>query len=225
MPPDLPRSPTGGAARAGAALLSPRTAPRPALPARAAPAPRRAVQNRLKVKIECPFGASSTSRPTRPALSGRAPPTSSWPAAAALRCACSRPYPSCATTLPTTTGAELLRWLAEAAWLPAALLPSPRIAWTALDDHSARPTLTHAGQTVNCLVHFNERGEIAVCEASRYFNDTGVLPWQGHFSQYRQQRGVFVLFAGEASCVVNGQRQPCAQFVVQELNYEVLQAF
>lgn len=120
---------------------------------------------------------------------------------------------------------ELLRWLSEAAWLPTALLPSQRIAWTAVDDQSARLTLTHAGQTVTCLVRFNEQNEIATCEALRYFSDTELLPWEGHFSQYRRQQGMLVPCAGEASWVVNGQRQPYAQFFVQELDYEALQAF
>jgi len=120
---------------------------------------------------------------------------------------------------------ELLRWLAEAAWLPTALLPSPHIAWTAVDDQSARLTLTHAGQTVDCLVRFNERDEIARCEAPRYISDTEMLPWEGHFSQYRRQQGMLVPFAGEASWVVDGQRQPYAQFFVTDLDYEPLQAF
>jgi len=44
--PDLPRNPARRTARAGAALLSPRTVRGSALPARPAPAPRRPVQNR-----------------------------------------------------------------------------------------------------------------------------------------------------------------------------------
>ena len=115
---------------------------------------------------------------------------------------------------------ELLRWLAEAAWLPTALLPSQHIAWTAVDDHSARLTLTLAGQPVACLVRFNERDEITACEAPRYISDTEMLPWQGHFSQYRRHHGMLVPFAGEASWVVDGVRQPYAQFFVTALDYE-----
>jgi hypothetical protein len=32
---------------------------------------------------------------------------------------------------------ELMRYLAEAAWYPTALLPSQSVQWEALDDHSA----------------------------------------------------------------------------------------
>lgn len=114
---------------------------------------------------------------------------------------------------------ELLRWLSEAAWRPTALLPSHYIAWAAVDDYSARLTLTHAGQTVECLVRFNERDEMTACEAPRYFDDARQLPWVAHFSQYRLQHGVRVPFAGEASWIVDGQRRPNARFFVQELAY------
>jgi hypothetical protein len=120
---------------------------------------------------------------------------------------------------------ELLRWLSEAAWLPTALLPSQRIAWTAVDDQSARLTLTQAGQAVTCLVRFNEQNEIATCEALRYFSDIELLPWEARFSQSRRQLGLLGPCAGEASWVVNEQRQPYAQFFVQKFDYEVLEAF
>ncbi len=51
---------------------------------------------------------------------------------------------------------ELLRWLSESPWLPTNLLPSERVAWTAVDDHSARLTCTNQEQTVALLVRFNE---------------------------------------------------------------------
>ncbi|TDN39405.1 hypothetical protein E4631_14835 [Hymenobacter sp. UV11] len=115
---------------------------------------------------------------------------------------------------------ELLRWLAEGAWLPTALLPGPHLAWTAVDDQAARLTLTHAGQTVECLMRFNERNELAACEALRYFSNTELQPWEGRFSQYRRQQGVLVPFAAEASWVINGQRQPYARFLVQALEHD-----
>src|SRR5437879_2189424 len=43
---------------------------------------------------------------------------------------------------PEIASGALHRYLAEAVWLPTALLPSQGVAWTALDDSSARATLT-----------------------------------------------------------------------------------
>ena len=75
------------------------------------------------------------------------------------------------------------------------------------------------------LVRFNERDEITSCEAPRYISNTEMLPWQAHLSQYRRHHGMLVPFVGEASWVVDGQRQPYARFFVTALEYEPHQAF
>ena len=115
---------------------------------------------------------------------------------------------------------ELLRWLAESTWLPTNLLPSARIIWTAVDNFSARLTCREAGQELACLVHFNERHEIAQYETQRYFDDTQLLPWVCRFERYRRWHGVLLPTVGEASWVVDGQRRPYARFTVQELEFE-----
>ena len=120
---------------------------------------------------------------------------------------------------------ELLRWLAECAWLPTALLPASGRTWTAVDDHSAHFTLTTASQSATLLVRFNERDEIAECEALRYFGDTKLVPWVGRFAQYQRRHGMLVPLAAEACWVVDGQRQPYARFEVQVLEYAPLQPF
>jgi len=120
---------------------------------------------------------------------------------------------------------ELLRWLAESAWLPTALLPGAGIAWTAVDEHSARLTFTQNGQLVTLLMRFNERDEIEACEAPRYFDDTTQRPWVCRYAQYRRWHGVLIPTVGEAAWVVDGQEQSYARFEVRELEYEPLQAF
>ena len=128
-------------------------------------------------------------------------------------------------TGPAYDQGELLRWLVESTWLPTNLLPSDRIAWTAIDDHSARLTLMHQGRSVSCLVRFNERAEIAECEAPRQVDEATQRPWLCRFEQYRRWHGVLIPTVGEASYVVDGQPQPYARFVVRELEYEPLQPF
>ena len=128
-------------------------------------------------------------------------------------------------TGPAYDQGELLRWLVESTWLPTNLLPSDRIAWTAIDDHSARLTLMHQGRSVSCLVRFNERAEMAECEAPRQVNEATQRPWLCGFEQYRRWHGVLIPTVGEASYVVDGQPQPYARFVVRELEYEPLRPF
>ena len=120
---------------------------------------------------------------------------------------------------------ELLRWLAESAWLPTNLLPSGRVVWAAIDDHSARLTFTRQGQSTTLLVRFNKRDEIAECEALRCIDETTQRPWQGRYRQYRQWHSVFIANVLEASWVIDGQRQPYARFVVRELDYKPLRPY
>ena len=120
---------------------------------------------------------------------------------------------------------ELLRWLAESTWLPTALLPGAGIAWAAVDEHSARLTFTQDGQSISCLVRFNEQGEIAECEALRYLDETTQQPWVCRYAQYRRWHGVLIPTVGEAAWVIDGQEQSYARFEVREMEYEPLQAF
>ncbi|MBC8084360.1 MAG: hypothetical protein H7Z21_14250 [Hymenobacter sp.] len=120
---------------------------------------------------------------------------------------------------------ELLRWLCESAWLPTNLLPSQHLSWTAVDEQSARLTFTHQGQSVTCLVRFNEQDEIGACATQRYMDGATQLPWLGRFAQYRRWHGVLIPTLAEASWVVDGQRQPYARFTVEELDYDQMQPF
>ena len=128
-------------------------------------------------------------------------------------------------TGPAYDQGELLRWLVESSWLPTALLPNESIAWTAIDDHSARLTLTHQGHSVSCLLRFNERNEIAEAEAPRQMNEATERPWQCRFNQYRRWHGVLIPTVGEAGWVIDGEYQPYARFSVRELDYDQLQPF
>ena len=120
---------------------------------------------------------------------------------------------------------DLLRWLGGSAWLPTSLLPSQHLVWTAIDDHSARLMLTHQHQSVSCLARFNEQDELEECEVLGYMDGATQMPWVGLFAQYRRWHGVLLPTMAEASWVVDGQRQPYAHFLVQELEYEPLKPF
>ncbi len=69
---------------------------------------------------------------------------------------------------PELNQGELLRFLAEAAWYPTALLPSQGVRWEAIDETSARATLTD-GATISLVFQFNAEGAIATFRAeARY---------------------------------------------------------
>lgn len=119
--------------------------------------------------------------------------------------------------------AELIRYLAEAAWYPTALLPSQGVSWSAVDEHSANATLSDGRSTVTLLFSFNEHGMIASASSdARGAIDAGVLvmrPWEGRWSTYRRREGMRVPTSGEASWLVHGRRMPYWRGVVTSLAY------
>lgn len=97
----------------------------------------------------------------------------------------------------------LHRYLAEAVWLPIALLPGGGVTWEPIDGDSARATLTDCGVAVSLDFRFNDKGEIvSVYTPARYrdVNGKGVLtPWEGHFREYEQMDGLMVPREGEVA--------------------------
>jgi hypothetical protein len=91
--------------------------------------------------------------------------------------------------------ASLLRYLAESAWLPTALLPESGVRWTAIDDARSRATLTDAGTTVSLDVTFAPTGQLVRVDAQRYrdVNGTPVLtPWSGTYTNYQRFGGMMI---------------------------------
>lgn len=130
-------------------------------------------------------------------------------------------------TLPIVQGSgssydqgELLRWLAEAVWFPTSLLPGGRVIWSLVDDHSATLTLTDYGQTVSCLMSFNEQNELVRCQAQRYRDETHIETWVGHYSDYQDRHGLRVPTRIEAAWVIEGVEKPYARFVLRDIEYE-----
>lgn len=100
----------------------------------------------------------------------------------------------------------LHRYLAEAVWLPTALLPRPGLTWEPIDGDSARATLTDFGVSVSLDFRFNDKGEVvSVYTPARYrdVNGEGVpTPWEGHFRGYERMDGVMVPREGEVAWIL-----------------------
>ncbi|MEG4319445.1 MULTISPECIES: DUF6544 family protein [unclassified Microcoleus] len=99
---------------------------------------------------------------------------------------------------PENNQGELLRFLAEATWYPTALLPSQGVRWEAIDDTSARATLTDGATTVSLVFAFNAEGAIATCRAqARYRDKLTAMPWCGRFWEYSVRNGMLIPLEGE----------------------------
>ena len=86
---------------------------------------------------------------------------------------------------PEMARGELMRFFAEAAWYPTALLPSQGVRWEAVDDTSAHATLNDGPLTIKLLFRFNAEGLIDTVRAEsrgRVVDGKTVnAPWQGRY--------------------------------------------
>lgn len=102
---------------------------------------------------------------------------------------------------PQLAEAALMRYLAEAVWLPTALLPSAQLRWSAIDGRRALATLTQGSTTAALEFAFNSAGEVAcVSTPGRYAAMRGGferLPWSGEHGAYARRAGMWVPTQGQ----------------------------
>ncbi len=119
---------------------------------------------------------------------------------------------------------ELLRYLAESAWYPTALLPGHGVEWTAMDDRSARATLVDGAISVSMLFRFGADGLIESVRAENRGRTVGgklvPTPWEGRWFDYRLHEGVLVPFSGEVAWLLPEGRQPYWRGTIESLAYE-----
>lgn len=119
---------------------------------------------------------------------------------------------------------EFMRFFAEAAWYPTALLPSQGVRWDAVDDASANATIVDGPLTLTLLFRFNDAGLIDSFRAEARGNGVGkdmvMLPWEGHWSDYRACDGMAVPFTGEVAWLRPTGRQTYFHGIVTTLAYE-----
>jgi hypothetical protein len=98
---------------------------------------------------------------------------------------------------------ELMRFFAEAAWYPTALLPSQGICWEPVDDLSAKATLTDGPLTMALLFRFGDDGLIETIRADGRGRTVGnsiiMTPWEVTSSNYQERNGMRVPLSGEVA--------------------------
>ncbi len=112
---------------------------------------------------------------------------------------------------PELAAAALQRFLAEAVWLPTALLPRDGLSWSAIDDTSARVTLTDGPTTVSLDVTFGPRGEIERVLTMRYRDVKGrpvLTPWVGHHTDYQRLSEMMIPTSGDVAWVLPDGPEP-----------------
>ena len=119
---------------------------------------------------------------------------------------------------------ELMRFFAEAAWYPTALLPSQGVRWEAVDDHSAKATLVDGTLSLTVLFSFNEAGLIESVRVEARGATVGktivMMPWEARVSSYQERDGMRVPLTGEASWLPPQGRRPYWRGTIASLAYE-----
>ena len=131
---------------------------------------------------------------------------------------------------PEMARGELMRFFAEAAWYPTALLPSQGVHWQAIDAQQARATLTDGALSLTLTFTFGDDGLISRVRAEARGRIVGgqtvPTPWEGRWSGYRTQDGMKVPGGGEVAWLLPGgegsgaRDKPYWRGTVMALRYE-----
>jgi hypothetical protein len=119
---------------------------------------------------------------------------------------------------------ELMRFFAEAAWYPTALLPSQGVRWEKVDDRSAQGTLIDGTISLTMVFRFNEQDlidSVRVAARGRTVGSKVIpTPWHGRFWNYDERGGMWVPLDGEVAWLLPGGAKPYWRGSITELVYE-----
>ncbi|MEJ5349049.1 MAG: DUF6544 family protein [Desulfosoma sp.] len=120
---------------------------------------------------------------------------------------------------------ELMRFFAEAAWYPTALLPSQGVCWEEVDAGSARATLVDGELSLTMLFTFSNEGLIETVrteDRGRISGDQIIFtPWQGRFWDYHDYNGMLIPLDGEAAWLMPEGAKPYWRGRIQRIEHEM----
>ncbi|MDB6092207.1 MAG: hypothetical protein JWN85_4991 [Gammaproteobacteria bacterium] len=119
---------------------------------------------------------------------------------------------------------ELMRFFAEAAWYPTALLPSQGVRWEAVDEYSAKAIVVDGTLSLTMLFSFNDAGLIESVHVEARAATVGktivMIPWEARLSNYQERNGMRVPLSGEASWLRPQGPRPYWRGTIASLAYE-----
>jgi hypothetical protein len=125
---------------------------------------------------------------------------------------------------PEVAQGELMRYLAEAAWYPTALLPSQGVHWQAVDEDTAEASVRDGDTSVTLLFRFDSQSLItsvrAVARGRRVGDTVVATPWEGSVTRYAWRDGMRVPLEGEVAWILPDGPQPYWRGRIVRLDYE-----
>jgi hypothetical protein len=104
---------------------------------------------------------------------------------------------------------EVMRYLAELAWAPDAMLVNPSLVWTVVDSRTLRVGAGHGEARGEVELRLDEHGRIDCISANDRPRKEGTVfverAWVGRFFDYQLHHGRWLPFAGEVGWVLDGQ--------------------
>lgn len=104
---------------------------------------------------------------------------------------------------------ELMRYLAEIAWAPRAILHNPALSWEVIDADTVSVRAGSGETACRVLLSLDRDGRIAGAFATdrprSAIAPTLPTPWRGRFSDYRLHAGLWLPFAGEVAWEIDGE--------------------
>ena len=104
---------------------------------------------------------------------------------------------------PELAAGALARFLGEAVWLPTALLPREGLSWEAVDENTARATITDGEVSASADFHFSPSGQILSVSMTRHREVKGqsvATPFEARIAgDYRRAGSVMIPPSGEAA--------------------------
>ena len=119
---------------------------------------------------------------------------------------------------------EFIRFCAEAAWYPTALLPSQGVIWHSVDAQSADAVFTDAGITIKLRFAFGSDGLITTVFAAERERLVGKkitkAPWQARYSNYAERNNMLVPTQSEVAWVLPEGIKTYYRGLMATANYE-----
>ena len=102
---------------------------------------------------------------------------------------------------------EAMRYLAELAWAPQAMVANPALEWQAVDESTVEVATRIARERVAVQLHFDAAGDIVGMSTDARPRMVGKqvvdTPWSGVFGEYREFNGVRLPTTGEVSWLLS----------------------
>ena len=124
---------------------------------------------------------------------------------------------------------SLIRFLAEAPWLPTVLLPGDYIEWKEIDSNSAQAVIKDNGYTASGIFTFNEKGEIIKFVTNdRYMESDGKYfkeQWAGYYRNYQEIEGMKIPIEGEVEWNLSDKDLPYAKLKITDIQYNIAEKY